>query len=235
MPKDFKKNVRKSILIELKKRNIIDTVSSGKCPICEEFLVKNHLPVFQGHHENEQNKKHDVSYLFKTGLSCSAIVKILKAEHIGFICGNCHKVIQNIRDPSILNQIYDKKKGVNKILNDYNRVLSKFKPINDESSLINNPLKKKSLINDNVIRYLFAIDEIFKNCEEVNTNTLSNYLGVSTQAVRYFSNIQYEIIYPFVNIIQERPKILKKFSLTDYGKEAIALLDHFKDYYIRLR
>ena len=231
LPKDLKKNIRRSILINLKKRYIIDTLYSGKCPICEEFLAKNHLPVFQGHHENEQYKKHEVSYLFRTGLSCSEIVKILKAEHVGFICGNCHTVIQNFRDFSILNQIYDNEEIINKIHDDYDRVLNKFKPIKDENSLIKDPFSKNPLINDNVIRYLFAIYKIFKNGDEINTNTLSIYLGVSSRAVRHFFYDRYNLLNPFINIWQKKPKTLKKYSLTDYGKKTIALLQHFRNYY----
>ncbi|MFX1377299.1 MAG: hypothetical protein ACFFA0_15985, partial [Promethearchaeota archaeon] len=213
------------------KRYIIDTLYSGKCPICEEFLIKNHLPVFQGHHENEQYKKHEVSYLFRTGLSCSEIVKILKAEHVGFICGNCHTVIQNLRDFSILNQIYDNEEIINKIHDDYNRVLNKFKPIKDEYSLIKDPFSKNPLINDNVIRYLFAINEISKSEQDINTNVLSDYLGVSSRAVRHFFCDRYNLLNPFINIWQKKPKTLKKYSLTDYGIKKIAVLQHFRNYY----
>ncbi len=67
--------------------------------------MKDHSPAFQGHHENECDKQHEVSNLFKVGLSCSEIMKILKTERVGFICGNCYTVIQSIRDISILNRI----------------------------------------------------------------------------------------------------------------------------------
>ena len=87
------------------------------------------------------------------------------------------------------------------------------------------------MINDNVIRCLFAVYEISKYGDEANTNILSNYLGVSGRAVRHFLNNRYKVISPFINILQEKPKTLKKFSLTDYGKKGIALLHHFKDYY----
>jgi hypothetical protein len=231
LPKDSKKNIRRSILIDLKRRYIINILYSGKCPICEEFTAKDHISVFQGHHETQGIKKQEVSYLFNIGLSCSEIVKILEAEHVGLMCGNCHTVIQYIRDISILNQIYDDVEIVNRILDDYKQVLSKFKPINDEKSLINDPLKKIPMINDNIIKYLFAIHNISKAEQEINATALSNYLGVSARAVRHFFYDRYNLLNLFINVLQEKPKTLKKYSLTDYGKKAITLLQHFRDYY----
>lgn len=230
-PKQLKSNIRRSIIIDLKRRYIINTLYSGKCPICEEFNAKDHISVFQGHHEIHGIKKREVSNLFYIGLSCSEIVKILKAEHVGFICGNCHTVIQYVRDESILNQIYDNKEIVNKIIADYKQVHRKFKTINDEKSLIKDPLKKAPLINDNFIKYLFSINETSKSEREINANVLSRYLGVSTGAVRHFLYDRGDLLKPFIKVVQDKPKTLKRYSLTDYGKKAIALLQHFRDYY----
>lgn len=87
------------------------------------------------------------------------------------------------------------------------------------------------MINDNFIKYLFIINETSKSEREINANILSRYLGVSVRAVRHFLYDRGDLLKPFIKVIQDKPKTLKQYSLTDYGKKAIALLQHFKDYY----
>ena len=232
---EFKKRVREAIIIDLKRKYIIDQVNCGVCPICNEFNTTEHLPSFHGHHFDESKKTNDTSYFFRLGLSCQEIVGILKKETVGFICGNCHATIQYYKDFNVLLRIYDDSDMVSKIIDDYESALDKFKILDDKNVMIREPLKKSYLVNDNIIRYLFAIYEITDRGIEANAGIISDYLGLSSRAVRHFFYDRYDLLNPFINIVQDRPKTLKKYSLTDYGKKTIALLQHFRDYYNSLQ
>ena len=228
---EFKKRVREAILIDLKRKYIIDQVNCGVCPICTEFNATEHLPSFHGHHFDESKKTKDTSYFFRLELSCQEIVEILKEETVGFICGNCHAIIQYYNDFDVLLRIYEDSDMVLKIIDDYESALDKFKILDDKNVMIGEPLKKSYLVNDNIIRYLFAIYDIANKRIEANAGIISDYLGVSSRAVRHFFYDRYNLLNPFIKIVQDKPKTLKIYSLTDYGKKTIALLQHFRDYY----
>ncbi len=232
---EFKKRVREAITIDLKRKYIIDQVNYGVCPICNEFNTTEHLPSFHGHHFDESKKTKDTSYFFRLELSCQQIVEILKKETVGFICGNCHATIQYYNDFDELLRIYEDSDTVSKIIDDYESALDKFKILDGKNVTIREPLKKSYLVNDNIIRYLFAIYEITDRGIEASTGIISDYLGLSSRAVRHFFHDRYNLLNPFINIIQDKPRTLKKYSLTDYGKKTIALLQHFRDYYNSLQ
>ena len=132
-------------------------------------------------------------------------------------------------------RIYEDSDTVSKIIDDYESALDKFKILDGKNVTIREPLKKSYLVNDNIIRYLFAIYEITDRGIEASTGIISDYLGLSSRAVRHFFHDRYNLLNPFINIIQDKPRTLKKYSLTDYGKKTIALLQHFRDYYNSLQ
>ncbi len=228
---EFKKRVREAIIIDLKRKYIIDKVNCCVCPICNEFNTTEHLPSFHGHHFDESKKTNDTSYFFRLELSCQKIVEILKKETVGFICGNCHATIQYYNDFDVLLRIYEDSDMVSKTLDDYESALDKFKIMDTKNGTIGEPLKKSNIVNDNIIRYLFAIYDITNSGIEANAGIISDYLGVSSRAVRHFFYDRYNLLNPFINIVQNRPKTLKIYFLTDYGKKTTTLLQHFRDYY----
>ncbi|MFX0073567.1 MAG: hypothetical protein ACFFAO_21020 [Candidatus Hermodarchaeota archaeon] len=228
---NFLRSVRKSILTDLKRKYIIDKISDGLCPICKEFNTNNHISSFQGHHLNSAQKETEPSYLFALNYTCREIVVILGKETVGFICGNCHTVLEYERDTNTLLKIYNNPEMLSNILNDYKMAKKRFIILNNKNHLIDEPFKKDFKLNDAFIDYLFAISSLEKNGIVVNSISLSKFLKISKTAVRLFFIIRAEILKPFIKIIQTGSKTLKRYSLTNYGKIALSHLQYFRDFY----
>lgn len=226
---EFKKRVRQSIIMDLKRKYIIDRLNCGVCPICNEFNTTEHLPSFQGHHLVESKKTNETSYFFKLGLSCQEIVDVLKGETVGFICGNCHTVIQNYQNSDILFRIYNNSDIVSDILNDYESALDKFIIVDNKDLIIKTPLKKEYPIFDRNIEYLFSLEAIIDSESEANNGSIASYLNISEDAVR--SAMRNEVYSSFLAVFQSNKKGQKRYQLTEYGKKALKIMHYFKNYY----
>jgi len=228
------KVTRNSIIINLKRRYIINLLYKGICPICEEFNIMHHLPVFQYHHFDKNKKTIDAYDLYSNKLPCSEIVRILEREYGGYICGNCHTILEFTKDVNTLNRIYDNPEIVRKILNDYNRAFNKFKFIFFNDKLIEDPLKKTQKISDNINKYLLAIDNIITNENDANNKSIAKYLKLNNSTVRHTINHRWGVFNQFLNFYQISKNQLKSYYFTAYGKKAISLIKKFRNYYKQL-
>ncbi len=86
---------------------IIDILNKDVCPTCGEFNIKKHIRAFDFCHLYPDKKIIAANSLFDS-YSCSEIVEILRKEGGGFICTNCHSVL-DMEYFNILDAIYDDK------------------------------------------------------------------------------------------------------------------------------
>ena len=241
-------SARHSIVKNLKKRYILKEIYGNRCPTCLEFNFSKHLISFDFHHLEGTHfddnpfihKKHrgeikTASELYAKSYSCSEIVKILEYENGGYLCKNCHFVIQYSRlDLQLLNTIYEDKNTVKDILKDYNYVKKRFKLLKDES-IIEQPLNKTIDINESLIRYLDAFYEISQQGLNIRIKNLMNYLGLSVGGVSAFFRRHWSFINYFIDTKYKDPKSFTSFKntyvLTEMGKNYIELIYYFRDYY----
>ncbi|MHA1372374.1 MAG: hypothetical protein ACTSRA_21955, partial [Promethearchaeota archaeon] len=225
-----KMGVRRSIKSLIKKRYILEHLYNGKCPICQEINARRHLPAFDFHHLDDEKKSVDASYLLQSGgYSCSDIIKILERESGLFLCRNCHTLFKGIStDASLSREIYQSKIFFEKIAKDKVRLEQRAKHLK-YSSFIQEPLKYNAPIFDRNIDYLFAIDDIVSTNQEATNNLIADYLSISRDAVK--TAMRNQFFAPFIDIYYPYVKAEKRYSLTDYGKKALALLKYFRDYY----
>ena len=221
-----KRNIRNAIVRKLKKRFIIERFYGEYCHTCGEFSIKKHLSAFHYHHKNENTKTVDASEIYD--LSCPEIIQILEQEQGGYFCSNCHSVLHYKNHIPLLDKIYNDNNLMKNILDDYTRVFKKFTLINREGSVIEDPLKKSSLIQESFEKYLTAIYEISKSGGEVTTPALMDYMRLGSNAILTFFKRNIDIIKQYVDIKAGKPK---KYILNDKGKEIVSLLYHFRDYY----
>jgi len=229
LPTQEKKQIRGKIVRKLKKSYIIERLYGEYCHTCGEISIKKHLTAFHFNHLDEGTKSVEASDLYNI-YSCSKIVRILEQEKGGYLCSNCHTVI-HYKYFHLLDKIYEDKKVIKKILDDYNRVSKKFTPIHSKGLLIGDPLKKSIYINKSVERYLTAIYEISKSGLDVTNSTLVDYMGIERPNILNFFKIKSDFIKQYVDIIvgtRHNPTI---YLLKDKGRKAISLIYHFKKYY----
>ena len=226
LPIKSKKEIRRRIKSYIKKRYIIERIYGEFCPTCVEFNTKKHLSAFHFNHEDKKTKNIEASNLYSLH-SCSEIVKILEQERGGYICSNCHTVI-HYEKFHLLDEIYENKNVVKRILEDYNSVSKNFTIIHYNSALVGNPLKKTFKITESIERYLTAIYEITKSGYDVTVYTLAEYLKISSSSISNYFYRKKNVITQYIDIIARRPT---KYVLNKYGGEIISLIYHFRDYY----
>ncbi len=118
---------------------------------------------------------------------------------------------------------------------DYDRALNKFRFINLNGKLIENPLKKTETINDNINKYLLAIDIIIAKGIDANNKSIAKYLNLNIRNVRHTINSRWGIFSQFLSFSQESKNQLKSYYFTTSGKKAISLIKKFRNYYKQLR
>ncbi len=224
-----KSAIKLSIISNLKKRYIIETIYGIYCHVCEEFNTREHLIAFHFNHNNEDTKTLLASDLYKNeSITCSEIVQNLEQEEGGYICSNCHAVWHNNTLINIFDQIYDDMSVVKKTTNDYYHVREKFTLIYNDVS-IRNPLKLSKRISDKFESHLIAIYEISKLSNIITNKSIASYLGLSSKKLVHSFFTRNNYMRPFVNI--DKSKKIHMYSLTKKGVEAVSLMNYFKKYY----
>ncbi len=222
--------IRLEIAYLLKKRYIIEYFYGDYCHTCGEFSIKKYLNAFHFNHMQEDKKTVTFTKLSKY-LTCSEIVRILVEQEGGggFICANCHETIHYDKHVHLLNQIYEDKNTIKKVLEDRKRVLQKFTPINNSSD-IKDPLKQSMRISDSFEKYLTAINRVSKSGCLVTNKALANELSLLVYGVvsRFFKRNKV-VMKQYVEIDKtKRPTV---YTLTNKGLEVISLIQYFKEYY----
>ena len=221
---------KKNMLRKIKKRYIIERFYGEYCHICEEFNIREDLSAFDYHHLNEDSQNIKAHELYDT-YSCSEIIKILIQEKGGYICSNCHTVIQ-YKLIHLLDDIYEDKNIVKKIQEDYNSAHRKFTPMDNLSDvLIKDPLKKPLYINETFERYLTAIFEISKLKHEVTISDIANFTGFNPSTIHSFFKKESELLRQSIEIKIGLAPTPTRFILTEKGREFISLINHFKNYF----
>jgi len=159
----------------------------------------------------------------------------LEYEKGGYLCKNCHSVIQySLLDLQLLNNIYKDKYKVKDILKDLNNVKQQFKLLRNEDK-IEELLNKTIDINENLIKYLEAFYEISLQGQNITVKNLMKYLGLSVGGVSAFFRRHRSLITYFTDIKYKDPKYFTSFKdiyvLTEKGKNYIELIYYFRDFY----
>jgi len=230
-----KLDMKNYILINLKKKYIIDIIHGGICPICKEFNIKNHLNAFDLAHLYELSEltpeqkieRRRLRNLFK-GSSCSELIREIRKQKACYICHNCHAVFH--KDTSLIDQIYDDQNKIKKILIDKVKVIKKFKQnIIYNTDLIKDPLKTEKTRYDSFMEYLIALYEISKTIDDgVTRKDIKNYLKHTSQWT-IFETRDYSDKY--VRIISGTKQRATRYYITDEGKKIVRLIYYFRDYY----
>jgi hypothetical protein len=226
LPMNTKKEIRRKIIKKLKKKGIIEFLYGRFCHTCSEISTNKFLPAFHFCHQERESKTVNASDLFD--LPCSEILQILEKENGGYICSNCHSVIDHGNYIHLLDKIYENNKIIKKITDDHDSISKKFAPIKKNQIFIRDFLKKVSIIQDSFERYLTAIYEISNSGQDVTTPALKEYLSFNSSTVLSFFTRRSKIIKRYVNIEVGRPT---KYFLNDRGYGLIELIYHFKKYY----
>jgi len=241
-------SARHSIVKNLKKKYILGKEYGNKCVSCLEFDIANHLPSFDFHHLNKPRfgtnpyihrnhigKIRTASDIFNKPYSSFEIVKILEYERGGYLCKNCHSVIQYTRnDLNLLKKIYDDNNIATDILNDYKVVKKRFRII-ENSSKIDEPLKNENEISKTLIRFLEAVYFISKKGDKITIKRIMDYLGLSVGGVSAFFKRNWSFIRNFLSVEYKDPKFSTSYKniyyLTDEGTMYIELIYYFINYY----
>lgn len=235
---DSQKNIVKlSIVRFLKKKYIIDSFYGTHCHTCGEFNTIDHLPAFDLHHcdKNEKEEKQEFRELIDRPLE--EVIYFIKKEGGGFICTNCHTVIH--RRYELLNEVYNNDKAVlDKIYWDYNRVIEHFTPI--QNFFIENSLESPIRITEAIISHLTALYELSKQQTEITSQDLAIYLNQESRSIRnwFVRDVNKDFLEKCVNInfgttgYGARPNT---YQLTSYGIKVSELIYHFKQYYDDLK
>jgi len=228
-----KASKKKNILRKIKKRYIIESFYGEFCHVCGEFGIRKDLNAFDFHHQHKDLRNIKAHELYDTH-SCPEIAKILIQEKGGYICSNCHTVIE-YKLIHLLNDIYKDENIVKKILNDYNATHRRFTLMNDLSDIIiKAPLKKSLHSNETFERYLTAIYEISKSKNEVTLSDLANFTGLKTVTIYKFFKKNSSLLKICIEMKIGVAPTPTKFILTEKGKELVSLIYHFKNYYSSL-
>ncbi|MFX1453193.1 MAG: hypothetical protein ACFFCM_20335 [Promethearchaeota archaeon] len=221
---------KKNIIRKIKKRYIIERFYGDYCYICGEFSTKKDLSAFEFHHKYENPDNIKAHELFDIH-SCSEIVEILKNEIGGYICSNCHTVIQ-YKLIHLLEDIYENKFIENKIIEDYKNAQYKFTTMDKiKGVVIYDILEKKVKINETFDRYLTAIYEISNFKSDVTISDLIEYTGFDQSTIHRFFYKNSDLVRQSIEIkVRGAPKPTI-FSLTEKGREYLSLIYHFKNYY----
>ncbi len=226
-----KRAIRRSIKRYIKKRYILETFYGKFCPTCEEFNIKENHSIFSFHHNDDNSKTIEAIDLYD--LPCSEIIRILEQEKGGYLCANCHTII-HYKHIHILDKIYDNDEIVKSVFNDYKNVCNKYTLIHRKRT-IRDPLKKDIIIDESIERYLTAIYEISKSEHDVTSTALMNYMGLTrTRPILIFFRRKNSFIKNYVKVVVGRGRHPTKFVLTEEGKDAIKIIQHFKNYYSSL-
>ncbi|MBA7553472.1 hypothetical protein ES705_46064 [subsurface metagenome] len=224
---------KKNILRKIKKRYIIENFYEEFCHICGDFSIRKDLNAFDFHHQHEDLRNIKAHELYDTH-SCPEIAKILIQEKGGYICSNCHTVIE-YKLIHLLNDIYENKNIVKKILNDYNSTHRRFTLMNDLSDVVTKaPLKKSLHINETFERYLTAIYEISKSKNEVTISDLARFTGLKPVTIYKFFKKNSRLLKLSLEMKIGVAPTPTRFILTEKGREFISLIYHFKNYYSSL-
>jgi hypothetical protein len=245
-----KRSARDSIIVFLKKRYIFEKVYGERCPTCLEFNIKEHLPAFDfnhldkhHYHENPYIKEEHHGYiksvagLYNKDYNCSEIAKILEFEEGGYLCKNCHKVIDySSIHLKLLDEIYEDRAHVKEILNDYIQVKKRFKKFY-YINLINEPLKKLIRSQEELEEYLDAIYVMSQHGDEITHNSLANYLGLKRHTIFQYLKRRKSFFRDFINIDigMGHGYESTRIALTKQGKIYIELIYSFRDYYKNLK
>jgi len=224
-----KKSIRRLLSRALKKRFILEHLYKDKCPLCEEFDIKQHLGAFDFSHQKEEEKSINASDLYYLH-DCGEILKILEKERGMFMCSNCHTVLHNT-SLHLLKEIYQDKKIENKVLVDYKNLNKKFNPIQEKES-IRAPLGKNLLIDEFIERLLLTLYKfsIFKS--DVTSNDLVKEFNLTRSGTLLKSIRRKEsFLAELINFTLGKGGIPTKFSLTKKGYNAANLIIHFREYY----
>ncbi len=245
-PKMITHSARNSIIMYLKKRFILESL--GKTCICGEFNTKDHLPVFAFHHLEDHRfdrnpyikAEHSGSIytpnqLYQKGYSCSDIIKILSFENGGYLCSNCHSVIEySLPERSPLKEILKERNYIDAIIKDYQFVIDNFKKINT-INVIENPLSTDLRISNDILQYLDAFYEISSQGNEITLTSVMNHLNLSIGGVSAFFKRHAEFINLFISVTYKNPKHDTSnkniYELTDLGKLYIEIIQYFRNYY----
>ena len=224
-----KKRARRNIVKYMKKRFIIEHFFGNYCPTCMEFQTKKHLPAFHFNHADDRIKNINASDLYNQ-YSCSEIVAILERERGGYLCSNCHSVI-HYKKLHLLDEIYEDKKLERKIKEDFNAINRNFSLIHNNKSMVEEPFKKDTKSTGSIERYLTAINEISKKGDDVTIHKLARFMGVSAPSISNYFYRRKDVITRYITTISGTKSSPTIYYLNTTGKEAISIINHFKDYY----
>jgi len=230
-----------TVLRYLKKRYIIESLHGEYCHTCKEFNTKNHLPSLdfhhlKGRHFHENPYVHSdiktASNLYIRGAyTCAEIARILKFEEGGYLCKNCHSVINySTNRLKLLKNIYDNTTLEKKVLEDYNFVKKQFTLIQNINS-VGTPLKKNILITDVLKEYLNAFYEISNRKAYVTVPDLKKYFKNQRHETTIRRTLKNNKFFRFFVDVVIGKQNLKKYYLTEKGRKYIELIHYFKDYY----
>jgi len=237
-----KLDMKNHIIINLKKKYIIDIIYGGVCPICGEFNTRNHLNAFDISHLyelseltemtlEEKRERKRLRNLFK-GSSCSELIREIVRQRAGYICHNCHAVFH--KNTSLIAQIYDDQYIIDKILEDKANVSKKFEQnIIYETFLIKNPLKTEKKRYDPFMRYLIALYELSKTKYDGATRKdMQKHMNFKSDKNIVFETTNYS--YKYVKIVSGTKHRPTRYYITDEGKKIVRLMYYFRDYYKNL-
>jgi len=221
--------IRKIIVKNLKKRYIIEKFYGEFCHVCGEFSIRDYLNAFHFSHLSRNTKNYEPSSLFH--LYCSKIVNILEEEKGGYVCANCHNVL-DFKNVHLADKIYEDNKITKKVLTDYNSAQNKFQLIRTKGLSIKNPLEKTTRNNKSFETYLYAIYNISNSGIEVTNDVLAQYLNIkNTNSLWNYFN-RNDFIKELIDIHKgKQGHTLTKYTLNNKGVKVIYLLEHFKEYY----
>jgi len=231
--------IRNTIVRYLKKRYLIEQYYGKVCHSCGEFPLSDYLPSFDFHHysgKKFQNNPYlhseikNASQLFIQSYTCSEIAQILEYEKGGFICRNCHNVLEyKLGFLDLLEEIYHKKNIIQVIRDDYNSTNQKFQIFHTPPS-IKNPLSINTHITETYEKYLNAIYDLTHQNRIITIANLAQNLDCNRSTVLGILKEKEDFFNNFLNkeIGKNRLKI---FILTEKGNNYIELIHYLKEYY----
>ena len=221
-----KYGVRGQIIYFLKKRDIIDQIYNGSCPICKEFNTKDHLPAFEFHHIDEiSNNKRIIPNLYNS--SCSEIANEIEKEKGAFICRNCHFTIHdNIHR---IDKIFENDITRRRAYKDYEICVKNYKKkFFTSATKIKDPLNANYKKYKALYVYLDAIFQISVEKGSVSIKDLRNRLGKNISNIYHFFQKRKDLLEKFGTIVREDSI---KYYMNKEGKNFMELIYYFRDYY----
>lgn len=183
----------------------------------------------------ESEKRNRIPKLYKS-VSCSEIVREMEKKYHrgGYICSNCHFVIHS--DLSHIDEIFDDKNMVKKVLCDKHTTLEKFKQnLIHNNKFIEDVLKPEKVSYKSIIEYLFALFKISREKQSgVTRKELLEYLGY-----KYYKGVieRRKFLEKYVRIIAREAGRYGEtlYFLTPEGENIVRLMYYFQEYYRNLR